>query len=198
MKRIFDFVFALLLLIIVSPLILLISFLILILIGPPIFFCQKRPGLNSKPFIIYKFRTMTNEKDEHGHYLHDEERMTSFGRLLRRFSLDEIPQLFNVLMGDISIVGPRPLLMEYVELYTPTQARRHEVRPGITGLAQVNGRNALLWEQRFEMDVWYVDHQSFWLDLRILALTLLNVVRGDGISQDGHVTMEKFKGSRDE
>ena len=198
MKRIFDFVFSLLILILVSPLMLLIAFIILILNGPPVFFCQKRPGKYGKLFFIYKFRTMTNEKDEDGEYLHDKERITSFGRLLRRFSLDELPQLLNVLEGDLSIVGPRPLLIEYLELYTPAQARRHEVKPGITGWAQVNGRNALSWEQRFELDVWYVDHQTFWLDLRILISTLFNVLKSEGIAQDGHVTMTKFEGTRDE
>lgn len=196
MKRLFDIFASIILLIILSPLMVSVSIMILIVIGPPILFRQQRPGLHGVAFIIYKFRTMTNDVDKHGQLLPDKDRLTTIGHLLRRFSLDELPQLFNVLVGDLSLVGPRPLLMEYMELYTPAQARRHAVRPGITGWAQINGRNAISWEQRFEMDVWYVDHQSFWLDVKILVLTLLNVVRGDGISQDGHVTMEKFKGSR--
>jgi len=196
MKRIFDVVFASFSLIILSPLLVLISITNLILLGPPVLFRQQRPGLNGKPFIIYKFRTMTEEKDNHAQYLHDRERMTSYGRMLRRFSLDELPQLFNVVNGDLSIVGPRPLLMEYLELYSPDQARRHEVKPGITGWAQVNGRNALSWEEKFELDVWYADHQSFQLDLTILWKTLVKVIKGEGISYYGELTMNKFKGNK--
>lgn len=194
MKRAFDFILSLVLLIIAMPLMIFISILLIVFIGWPVFFCQKRPGLYGKSFTIYKFRTMTAEKDGNGCYLNDEQRMTRLGGFLRRFSLDEFPQLINVLLGDVSLVGPRPLLMEYLNLYSPTQAKRHDVRPGITGWAQINGRNLLSWEERFEMDVWYVENQSFWLDIKILVLTILNVIRGNGVSQEGHVTMEKFKG----
>lgn len=166
-------------------------------LGSPIIFKQQRPGLHGKPFYLYKFRTMTDERDEKGELFPDHVRLTPFGQFLRKYSLDELPQLFNVLKGDISLVGPRPLLMEYLELYTPEQARRHEVKPGITGWAQVNGRNAISWEEKFKLDVWYVDHQSFWLDLKILFLTVLKVLRSEGISQQGHVTMEKFTGMKE-
>jgi len=165
------------------------------MLGSPVIFKQSRPGLNGIPFTIYKFRTMVNTRNQKGELLPDAERLTSLGRTLRHFSLDEIPQLYNVLKGDLSMVGPRPLLMEYLPLYTLKQARRHEVRPGITGWAQVNGRNALSWEERFNLDVWYVDHQTIWLDLKILWLTLLKVLHGEGINQEGQATMEKFRGS---
>jgi sugar transferase EpsL len=174
---------------------LILSFLIRIKLGSPILFKQQRPGLHGKPFYVYKFRTMSNERDEKGQLLPDHIRLTPFGKFLRKFSLDELPQLLNVLKGDISLVGPRPLLMEYLDLYTLQQARRHEVRPGITGWAQINGRNAISWEEKFKLDVWYVDHQSFWLDIKILYLTILKVIKSEGISQTGHVTIEKFKGS---
>lgn len=165
-------------------------------LGSPVIFKQQRPGLHGKPFYLYKFRTMTDERDENGELLPDHLRLTPFGQFLQKFSLDELPQLFNVLKGDISLVGPRPLLMEYLELYTPEQARRHEVKPGITGWAQVNGRNAISWEEKFKLDVWYVDHQSFWLDLKILFLTVIQVLKSEGISHEGHVTMEKFTGTK--
>ena len=195
MKRIVDILFSLFLLVLLSLLILILSIILKIIMGSPVFFKQSRPGLNGIPFTIYKFRTMSDEKDPDGLLLNDDKRLTGFGKILRRFSLDEIPQLYNVLKGDLSMVGPRPLLMEYLPLYTPEQARRHEVRPGITGWAQVNGRNALSWEERFKLDVWYVDHQTIWLDLKILWLTLLRVLHGEWINQEGQATMEKFRGS---
>jgi sugar transferase EpsL len=164
-------------------------------LGTPVLFCQVRPGLYGTPFLLLKFRTMTDERDSAGNLLPDDVRLTSTGRLLRALSLDELPQLINVLRGEMSLVGPRPLLMQYLDRYTPTQARRMDVRPGITGWAQVNGRNAVSWEERFEMDVWYVEHRSLWLDLRILLLTLLKVVRREGVSAAGHATMPEFRGS---
>ncbi len=164
--------------------------------GRPIFFRQVRPGLNGKPFIMYKFRTMTNERDGDGNLLPDDRRLTSFGRFLRSTSLDELPELINVLKGEMSLVGPRPLLMEYLPLYSTEQFRRHEVKPGITGWAQVNGRNAISWEDKFKFDVWYVDNQSFWLDIKILWMTLVKVFKREGISQAGQATMEKFEGTR--
>ncbi|MCL2523728.1 MAG: sugar transferase [Betaproteobacteria bacterium] len=164
-------------------------------LGSPVFFCQMRPGLRGEPFNMVKFRTMTDERDLDGILLPDAKRLTSFGRFLRATSLDELPELWNVLKGDMSLVGPRPLLMEYLPLYTPEQARRHEVRPGITGWAQVNGRNALSWEEKFALDVWYVDNRSLWLDIRILWLTIKKVLARDGISAAGEATMPKFTGS---
>jgi len=196
MKKIFDFLLALLSIIIISPIFVLLIIAIFFIQGKPILFIQTRPGYKTKPFRIYKFRTMDDKYANDGNLLPDSERLTNLGKILRRYSLDEIPQLLNVLKGDLSFVGPRPLLMEYLPLYTKTQARRHEVKPGITGWAQVNGRNLLKWEERFKMDVWYVDHQSFWLDSRILILTLLYVISGKGISQKGNVTMVKFQGSK--
>jgi len=196
MKRFCDFVCSLIGLIILSPLILIIGLLIYMKLGSPIIFMQQRPGLHEKVFYVYKFRTMTDECDENGDLLPDHIRLTTFGKMLRKLSLDELPQLFNVLKGDISLVGPRPLLMEYLVLYTPEQARRHEVRPGITGWAQINGRNAITWEEKFELDVWYVDNQTFLLDLKILFITVIKVFKSEGISQAGHVTIEKFKGSK--
>lgn len=195
MKRLFDFVVALLLLVLLCPVIFLVALLVRIRLGSPVFFRQQRPGLHGKPFCIYKFRTMLQIWDERGELLPDAQRMTALGAFLRNFSLDELPQLFNVLQGDLSLVGPRPLLMEYLPLYNAEQARRHEVRPGITGWAQVNGRNAINWEDKFKYDVWYVDHQSFWLDMKILWMTAMKIVRSEGVSQAGHVTMEKFRGS---
>lgn len=165
------------------------------LIGRPVFFVQTRPGWHGKPFRMMKFRTMREAWDADGKLLSDEERVTGLGRFLRATSLDELPELWNVLIGDMSLVGPRPLLMEYLPLYTPEQARRHAVKPGITGWAQVNGRNAITWEKKFELDVWYVDHQSFWLDMKILWLTVWQVIRRDGIRHEGHETMPFFTGS---
>jgi sugar transferase EpsL len=196
LKRGFDFVVSLIALIILSPVMLITAILVRYKLGSPVIFKQQRPGLHGKPFYLYKFRTMTDERDENGKLLPDHLRLTPFGQFLRKYSLDELPQLLNVLKGDISLVGPRPLLMEYLELYTPEQARRHEVKPGITGWAQVNGRNAISWEEKFKLDVWYVDHQSFWLDLKILFLTAIKVFKSEGISHEGHVTMPFFKGEK--
>lgn len=196
MKRIFDLTCALIFLIMLSPVIFLTALLVRIKIGSPVLFKQQRPGKNGLPFFLYKFRTMTNDRNQNNELLPDEIRLTKFGKVLRKLSLDELPQLINVLKGDLSLVGPRPLLMEYLELYNTEQARRHEVRPGITGWAQVNGRNTISWEQKFKLDVWYVDNQSFWLDLKILYLTVLKVFKSEGINQKGHVTINKFKGSK--
>ena len=195
LKAVFDRLLALILIILFLPVYIIISLLIWWKMGSPILFKQKRPGLNEKIFKIYKFRTMTNEKDKNGNLLPDEKRLKGIGRFIRTTSLDELPQLFNVLKGDMSFVGPRPLLVEYLPLYNKRQKKRHDVKPGITGWAQVNGRNAISWEQKFEYDVWYVEHQSFWLDMKILWLTFLKVVKRDGISSNTSVTMEKFKGS---
>jgi len=165
--------------------------------GTPIIFRQKRPGYHGKPFWVYKFRTMTNAHDAQHNLLPDEQRITRLGRFLRSTSLDELPELFNVLRGEMSWVGPRPLLMQYLERYSPEHARRHEVLPGITGWAQVNGRNALTWEEKFKLDVWYVDHWSFWLDIRILLLTVVKVLRREGINQPGQATAEEYMGDHD-
>lgn len=194
-KRLFDLVVSLLLLILLSPILLLIALLIWITQGSPVLFRQQRPGYLGKPFICYKFRTMSDRRDQNGHLLPDEQRLTRLGKFLRSTSLDELPELFNVLRGEMSLVGPRPLLMQYLERYTPEQARRHAVLPGITGWAQVNGRNALSWEEKFRLDVWYVDHWSFWLDLKILALTVIKVLRREGISSEGYATAPEFMGS---
>ena len=196
LKRVMDVSIASLALIMLSIPMLIAAFAVRLKMGGPVLFRQLRPGLKGRPFEVLKFRTMTDARDERGQPLPDEQRLTATGRWLRRLSLDELPQLINVLRGDMSLVGPRPLLMEYLPLYTPEQARRHDVPPGITGWAQVNGRNAVDWEERFRLDVWYVDHQSLWLDLRILGLTLVRVLGGDGISEPGAATMSKFTGSR--
>jgi len=180
---------------VLSLVLVLLSLIIRVLIGYPVFFQQVRPGLKGRPFKMIKFRTMSNQCDAGGNLLPDAQRLTLFGRFLRSTSLDELPELWNVLKGDMSLVGPRPLLMEYLPLYSSEQARRHEVRPGITGWAQVNGRNALSWEEKFKLDVWYVDNRSIWLDLKILLLTVKKVFVRDGISADGEATMSKFQGS---
>lgn len=194
MKRLFDLlVAALALLLLALPLLLLIWF-ILRKLGSPVLFRQIRPGFQGRPFTMVKFRTMTNERGADGALLPDAQRLAPFGCFLRASSLDELPELWNVLRGDMSLVGPRPLLMEYLPLYTAEQARRHEVRPGVTGWAQVNGRNAISWEDKFALDVWYVDNRSMWLDLRILWLTVRKVLVRDGISAPGDVTMPKFEG----
>ena len=177
------------------PIFLTISILVLLKMGTPIFFIQSRPGLNGKTFKMYKFRTMTNKCDKNGKLLEDKDRLSNFGSFLRSTSLDELPTLWNVLCGNMSLVGPRPLLIEYLPLYSKNQARRHDVRPGITGWAQVNGRNAISWNEKFELDTWYVENQSFVLDMKIILLTLKKVIKRDGISHDNHVTMEKFKGN---
>ena len=197
-KELFDRISALIGIVLLLPLMVLLAALIRIKLGSPVLFCQQRPGLHGVPFHIYKFRTMTDERDSSGVLLPDEFRLTRFGKWLRKLSLDELPQLFNVLKGELSLVGPRPLLMEYLPLYSPEQARRHDVKPGITGWAQVNGRNAISWEEKFKLDVWYVDHQSFWLDMRILWMTAMKVVKSEGISQKGQATMEKFQGSKNQ
>ena len=196
MKRVFDFVLAFVLIVLFSPLYLIVSVLILVKMGSPILFRQQRPGYREKIFGIYKFRTMTNERDVDGELLPDEKRLLGLGKSIRSTSLDELPQLLNVLKGEMSFVGPRPLLIEYLPLYNEEQKKRHNVKPGITGWAQVNGRNAISWEQKFAYDVWYVEHQSFWLDMKILWLTFLKVVQRSDISSTTGVTMEKFEGSR--
>lgn len=196
-KRIFDVVVAVSSLVALAPLGLLLAVLIRAKLGSPIFFRQVRSGLDGKPFEMIKFRSMLNAWDAQGNPLPDHKRLTSFGKLLRSTSLDELPELWNVLRGDMSLVGPRPLLMEYLPLYNEHQARRHEVRPGITGWAQVNGRNAISWEQKFSYDVWYVDQQSLLLDIKILFLTLKKVLVREGISSDESVTMSKFEGGRE-
>ncbi|SEJ65733.1 Sugar transferase involved in LPS biosynthesis (colanic, teichoic acid) [Deinococcus reticulitermitis] len=195
MKRLFDVVGAAALLVLLSPVLLLVALLVRRFLGRPVLFVQERPGLGGRPFLMYKFRTMRDAKDARGEPLPDSERLTSLGRVLRATSLDELPELYNVLRGDMSLVGPRPLLMEYLPLYSPEQARRHEVRPGVTGWAQVNGRNALSWEEKFKLDVWYVDHQSLALDLRILGLTLAKVLKREGINAAGEATAARFTGS---
>ena len=195
MKRLFDIVGAVLLLLALSPLFAILALSVRFALGAPVFFIQVRPGRHHVPFKMVKFRTMKDEADSSGRLLPDTARLTSFGKFLRSTSLDELPELWNVLKGEMSIIGPRPLLMEYLPLYTPEQARRHEVRPGITGWAQVNGRNALNWEDRFRLDVWYVDHHSLWLDLQILWLTVCKVLAREGISAQGEATMSKFTGS---
>ncbi|VEF49068.1 sugar transferase [Bacillus freudenreichii] len=196
MKRLQDLTAALMLLVLLSPFIILIGLLVRYNLGRPVIFRQQRPGLHGKPFYLYKFRSMTDERDESGNLLPDHKRLTSVGKFLRKYSLDEIPQLLNVLKGELSLVGPRPLLMEYLPLYTPRQAKRHLVRPGITGWAQVNGRNAIDWEDKFELDVWYVENQSILLDIKILFITILKVIRSEGIHQPGKATVENFKGTK--
>lgn len=193
-KRAFDIILSAAILLVMMPVAVVIALLVFWRLGSPVLLRQQRPGLQGKFFTLYKFRTMTDARDASGNLLSDEERLTSFGKFLRSSSLDELPELWNVIKGDMSLVGPRPLLTEYLPLYNKEQARRHEVLPGITGWAQVNGRNAISWRERFALDVWYVDNRNFWLDIRILALTLWKVLRREGISQEGHVTMEKFDG----
>ena len=193
-KRVFDFVFAVFILIVLFPLFAIIALLAYVINGWPILFKQERPGLKGKPFTLYKFRTMKDVHDSRKNLLPDKDRLTTFGKYLRRTSLDELPELFNVLRGEMSFVGPRPLLMRYLHLYTPSQRRRHDVKPGITGWAQINGRNAITWKEKFTLDIWYVDHQSFWLDLKIILLTIWKTLKKESINQSGQVTMEEFKG----
>lgn len=195
MKRLFDIFLALILIILFLPLYIFVSMLIFFKMGKPILFKQKRPGYEEKIFGIYKFRTMTNKKDINGKLLPDEQRLIGVGKFIRSTSLDELPQLFNVLKGEMSFVGPRPLLIEYLPLYNEKQNKRHNVKPGITGWAQVNGRNAISWEQKFEYDIWYVENQSFLLDMKILWMTFLKVIKRSDVSSQTHVTMNKFKGS---
>lgn len=195
LKRFIDIVIAFIGLILLLPVLTIVAWLVYRKLGSPIFFRQTRPGKEGKPFQMIKFRTMLDAVDQNGCELSDERRMTPFGRLLRSSSLDELPELWNVLKGDMSLVGPRPLLMDYLPLYSVEQYRRHNVRPGITGWAQINGRNALSWDEKFRLDVWYVDNQSVWLDMKILFLTVLKVLKRDGINQDGEATMTKFRGN---
>lgn len=194
-KRSFDLIISLLLVILLSPVLLIVALLVGLKLGRPVIFVQQRPGYRTRPFFLYKFRSMTNQRNKQGQLLPDADRLTSLGSFLRSSSLDELPELFNVLRGEMSLVGPRPLLMKYLERYNPEQARRHQALPGITGWAQVNGRNALDWEEKFRLDTWYVDHWSFGLDLKILALTAWQVLRREGISQPGQATAEEFLGS---
>lgn len=196
LKRCFDLIVTTVGLFLIWPLLLILAFVVRLKFGSPTIFRQTRPGLCGKPFKMYKFRTMTDARDASGNLQPDAVRLTPFGRLLRSSSLDELPELFNVLKGEMSLVGPRPLLMEYLPLYSAEQARRHEVRPGITGWAQVNGRNTIGWDEKFNLDVWYVDNRSLWLDLKILWLTVKKVFIREGINQEGQATMEKFKGSQ--
>jgi sugar transferase EpsL len=191
-KRCFDLVLAVPACVLLSPVYLIIVVVIRCTIGKPFLFTQTRPGKHGKPFKIYKYRTMTDARDREGNLLPDEQRLTRLGRFLRATSLDELPELINIIKGDMSLVGPRPLLMQYLERYTPEQMRRHQVRPGLTGWAQVNGRNAISWEQKFKLDVWYVDNQSLWLDLKILAITVWKVLKREGISAEGEATMGEF------
>ena len=197
MKRSFDFILAAAAMIVLSPVLIALAAAIRWKLGSPVLFRQQRPGLNERPFNILKFRTMTDARGADGVLLPDSVRLTRFGRFLRATSLDELPELMNVLKGDMSLVGPRPLLMQYMDRYTPEQARRHDVNPGITGWAQVNGRNAITWEEKFKLDVWYVDNWSLWLDIKIIAMTIWKILKREGISQPGQATMEEFKGSLD-
>jgi len=194
-KRLFDIISSAAVLVVLSPLLISITLAVQWKMGRPVFFGQMRPGFKGSPFTLYKFRTMIDKRDRHGNLLDDAERLTPFGRLLRATSLDELPELFNVLKGDMSLVGPRPLLMQYLDHYTPEQRRRHEVKPGITGWAQVNGRNAITWEEKFKLDVWYVNNWSLSLDLKIIARTIWKIVKREGINQPGQATAEEFIGS---
>jgi len=197
-KRVFDLLLAFPASLLLTPVLFVASVLVRWNLGSPIFYKQKRPGKDGIPFMLYKFRTMREEKDKNGRLLPDDKRLTRLGTFLRSASVDELPELWNVLRGDMSLVGPRPLLMQYLERYTPEQARRHEVRPGITGWAQVNGRNAITWEEKFKLDVWYVDNRSLWLDVKIIFMTIWKILKREGISQSGQATMEEFRGYSDE
>ena len=193
-KRLFDLALTIPGLVVALPLLALLALLVRVKLGSPVLFRQTRPGRHGRPFVCLKFRTMTDARDAGGQLLPDAERLTPFGRFLRDSSLDELPELLNVLKGEMSLVGPRPLLMEYLPLYSPEQARRHEVRPGITGWAQIHGRNAQSWEERFKLDVWYVEHHSLWMDIQILAKTVFKVFKREGVSAEGHATMRRFEG----
>lgn len=195
LKRVFDLAFTLPALFLLAPLLALLAAAVRIRLGSPVFFRQTRPGLHSMPFEVLKFRTMINANDADGKPLPDDQRLTPLGKFLRKMSLDEAPEFINVLRGDMSLVGPRPLLMQYLDRYTPEQARRHEVKPGLTGWAQINGRNAITWEEKFALDVWYVNNRSFWLDLKILAITAWKVLKREGISAEGEATMPEFMGT---
>lgn len=196
MKRLIDLFISCTAFILLLPVIFVVGLLIKVKLGSPVIFKQMRPGLNEKPFYLYKFRTMTEQRDSFGNLFPDHIRLTSFGKFLRKYSLDELPQLLNVIKGDLSLVGPRPLLIEYLPLYSKEQARRHLVRPGMTGWAQVNGRNTITWEDKFKLDVWYVENQSILLDVRILILTIIKVIRSEGINQAGNATVESFTGTK--
>lgn len=198
MKRIFDILVSFSVLLLSAPLLLLLALLIRKKLGSPVLFSQPRPGLKGKSFRMVKFRSMTDERDDAGELLSDAERLTRFGKILRATSLDELPELWNVLKGEMSIVGPRPLMMEYLPFYSTEQARRHDMLPGVTGLAQISGRNALTWEKKFELDVWYIDNYSFWLDIKILLATVKKVLIPEGVSPNGHATMPKFTGSKED
>ena len=195
LKPFFDKIMAIILLLFFLPVLILVALFIFLSMGRPIFFTQTRPGKDERLFDIYKFRTMSDDTDKNGEFLPDAQRLNGVGKFIRSTSLDELPQLFNVLKGDMSFVGPRPLLAEYLSLYNTKQKKRHKVKPGITGWAQVNGRNAISWKEKFELDVWYVKNQSFWLDMKILCLTFLKVLKRDGVSSSKHVTVEKFRGN---
>ncbi len=197
-KRLLDFLLSLIALIILSPILLIVAIFVRIKLGSPVIFKQERPGKNEKIFMLYKFRTMTNEKDENGNLLPDSQRLTKFGRFLRSTSLDELPELLNIIKGDMAIVGPRPLLVEYLLLYNDEQKRRHDVRPGLTGLAQVNGRNTISWEKKFKEDIEYIENITFLNDFKIICKTVGKVFRREGISQENNATIEKFKGSKEE
>jgi sugar transferase EpsL len=192
LKRLFDCIVAIVALVALSPVLTVAALAVGSFLGRPVLFRQQRPGLKGNPFTIYKFRTMKDTRDSHGNLLPDEQRLPPFGHFLRSTSIDELPELFNVIKGDMSLVGPRPLLMEYLDRYTPEQQRRHDVKPGITGWAQINGRNAITWDEKFGLDLWYVDHHSFFLDLKILVLTIKQTFKREGIHQEGHVTAAKF------
>jgi lipopolysaccharide/colanic/teichoic acid biosynthesis glycosyltransferase len=194
-KRTADIIISVVVLVLLSPVLVTMAIIVRAKLGLPVLFRQQRPGLGGKGFILYKFRTMTNQRDTEGRLLPDEQRLPAFGSFLRSTSIDELPELFNVLKGDMSIIGPRPLMMKYLPRYTTEQARRHEVKPGITGWAQINGRNAISWEDRFKLDVWYVDNWSLWLDLKILAGTIWQVLKREGITQEGRATMDEFMGT---
>jgi lipopolysaccharide/colanic/teichoic acid biosynthesis glycosyltransferase len=196
MKRLFDIIISTTALAVLSPLLLIIALTIRHKIGAPVLFSQTRPGFKGRPFTLYKFRSMNVSQDDQGKLQSDAERLTSFGKFLRISSLDELPELWNVLKGDMSLVGPRPLLVQYLDRYTPEQARRHEVQPGITGWAQINGRNAITWEEKFKLDVWYVDNWSLWLDVRIICMTIWKALKREGINQEGQATMEEFMGTK--
>ncbi len=196
-KRLFDIVIAAAALVLLSPALVVLAALVRLKLGSPVLFCQQRPGLDGKAFTVFKFRTMVNSQyDKDGKIIADSQRLTDFGQFLRNMSLDELPELFNVLKGDMSLVGPRPLMMKYLDRYTPQQARRHEVKPGITGWAQINGRNNITWEEKFEMDVWYIDNQNLWLDLRILFKTVITVFKREDINKEGQATVDEFMGTQ--
>jgi len=196
--RVFDLLLTFPALLLLLPVLFVVAVLVRWNLGSPIFYKQKRPGKDGIPFMLYKFRTMRDEKDKNGTLLPDDKRLTRLGKFLRSTSIDELPELWNVLKGDMSLVGPRPLLMQYLDRYTPEQARRHEVKPGITGWAQINGRNAITWEEKFKLDVWYVDNRSLWLDVKIIFMTIWKILKRQGINQPGQATMKEFRGYSDE